>query len=329
MKNKNPHKGGKEFPEPKFEELSRSEGEDDESYQPSREEDDLDESGGLKKVLVTGSRGQLGIELLRVIPPDFEVAGVDLEEMDITNPDDVLSCFYLHRPDIVIHSAAMTDVEGCETKPEEAFRVNGMGTQNIVAAAREFNAVMLYLSTDYVFNGEKSTPYLEFDQPDPINVYGMSKLMGEMNVREVLNRFFIVRTSWLIGKGKNFVRTILNLAKERRELRVVDDQVGKPTFAADLALALKSLVNTPFFGTYHVTNSGETSWFKLAEKVIEIAGLNAKVVPIRTQEYPTKARRPKNSSLANASFEVRNLFKMPNWEESLKAYLKDEGFKLK
>jgi len=329
MKNKHPHKGGSEFPEPKFEELARSEREDDESYQPSREEDELDESGGLKRILVTGSRGQLGIELLRVLPPDFEVAGVDLEEMDITNPDDVLSCFYLHHPDIVIHSAAMTDVEGCETKPEEAFRVNGMGTQNIVAAAREFNAVMLYLSTDYVFDGEKSTPYLEFDQPNPINVYGMSKLMGEMNVREVLNKFFIVRTSWLIGKGKNFVRTILNVAKDRDELRVVDDQIGKPTFAADLALALKSLVNAPFFGTYHVTNSGETTWFKLAEKAVELTSVNAKVVPIRTQEYPTKARRPRNSSLANAAFEVRNLFRMPTWEESLKVYLKDEGYNVK
>jgi dTDP-4-dehydrorhamnose reductase len=223
----------------------------------------------------------------------------------------------------------MTDVEGCEAKPEEAFRVNAMGTQNIVAAAREFNSVLLYLSTDYIFDGEKSTPYLEFDLPNPINVYGMSKLMGEMTVREVLCKFYVVRTSWLIGKGKNFVRTILNLGKDRDELRVVDDQIGKPTFAADLASALKSLINTPFFGTYHITNSGETTWFKLAEKAAELAGVNTRVVPIRTQEYPTKARRPKNSSLANAAFEVRNLMKMPSWEESLKTYLKEEGYNVK
>ncbi len=294
--------------------------------EPVRDEEEYFDAGGAKKVLVTGSKGQLGLKLLEILPPDFEVAGVDIEEMDVTNPDDVLSCFYLHRPDIVIHTAAMTDVEGCEVTPETAFRVNGIGTQNIVAAAREFDAVMLYLSSDYVFDGEKSTPYLEFDQPRPINVYGKSKLMGEMSVREVLNKFFVVRTSWLIGPGKNFVRTILNLARERDELRVVDDQIGKPTFAHDLARAIKALVNTPFFGTYHVTNSGETTWYKLAVKAIEFAGLKTKVVPIMTQEYPTKARRPRNSSLANVAFEVRNLVVMPHWEDSLKAYLKAEQF---
>ena len=158
MENKQPKDSGPEFSNPKFEDLD-GEGENDEGYyQPSGEEDDIEESGGVKKVLVTGSRGQLGVELIKVLTPDFDVAGVDIEEMDITNPDDVLSCFYLHHPDIVIHSAAMTDVEGCEAKPEEAFRVNAMGTQNIVAAAREFNSVLLYLSTDYVFDGEKSTP---------------------------------------------------------------------------------------------------------------------------------------------------------------------------
>ncbi len=146
-----------------------------------------------------------------------------------------------------------------------------------------------------------------------------------MTVREVLNKFFVVRTSWLIGRGKNFVKTIINLGKDRDELRVVDDQVGKPTFALDLAMALKSLINSPFFGTYHITNSGETSWFKLAEKVVDLAGVNTRVVPIRTQEYPTKARRPKNSSLANVAFEIRNFMQMPSWEESLKTYLKNEG----
>lgn len=325
MKNKLPQEDNPEFPDPNVEDLERSDDGDSAYYQPSSEEDEFEDAGGLKKVLVTGCRGQLGIELMKFLPPDFDVSGVDIEEMDITNPDDVLSCFYLHRPNIVIHSAAMTDVEGCEAKPEDAFRVNTMGTQNIVAAAREFDAVVLYLSTDYVFDGEKSTPYLEFDLPGPVNVYGMSKLMGEMTVREVLNKFFVVRTSWLIGKGKNFVQTIISLGKERDELRVVDDQIGKPTFATDLAQALKALINTPFFGTYHITNSGETTWFKLAEKVIELANINAHVVPIRTQEYPTKARRPKNSSLANVAFEVRNFMQMPPWEEGLKAYLKAEG----
>jgi len=326
MKDKLPQDGGKsEFSDANIEDLERH-GEGEMFDDPIGEEEEYEETGGTKNVLVTGSRGQLGLKLMEILPPDFEVAGVDIEEMDITNPDDVLSCFYLHHPDIVVHTAAMTDVEGCEVTPEEAFRVNAMGTQNIVAAAREFNAVLLYLSTDYVFDGAKPTPYLEFDQTGPINVYGMSKLMGEMTVREVLNKFFVVRTSWLIGPGKNFVRTILNVAKERDELRVVDDQIGKPTFAHDLAHAIKALINTPFFGTYHITNSGETTWFKLAAKAVELAGLNTKVVPIMTQEYPTKARRPKNSSLANVGFEVRNLIQMPHWEDALKAYLREEGF---
>ena len=175
-----------------------------------------------------------------------------------------------------------------------------------------------------MFSTVRNRPhYLEFDQPNPINVYGMSKLMGEMTVREVLNKFFVVRTSWLIGKGKNFAQTIIKLGKGRDELRVVDDQIGKPTFSVDLALALKALINTPFFGTYHITNAGETTWFKLAEKVVELTGMKTKVVPIRTQEYPTKARRPKNSSLANVAFEIRDLIQMPSWEESLKRYLKE------
>lgn len=325
MKDKLPQDGSKsEFSDANIEDFERH-GEGGMFDDPIGEEEEYEETGGTKKILITGSCGQLGLKLMEILPPDFEVAGVDIEEMDITNPDDVLSCFYLHHPDIVVHTAAMTDVEGCEVTPEEAFRVNAMGTQNIVAAAREFNAVLLYLSTDYVFDGEKPTPYLEFDQPSPINVYGMSKLMGEMTVREVLNKFFVVRTSWLIGPGGNFVRTILNVAKERDELRVVDDQIGKPTFAHDLAHAIKALINTPFYGTYHITNSGETTWFKLAAKAIELAGLNTKVVPIMTREYPTKARRPKNSSLANVGFEVRNLMQMPHWEDALKAYLKEEG----
>ncbi len=329
MEDKLPKDAGKpDFSEANIEDLDVRG--DDEMYDtPMGEEEEYEDSGGLKKVLVTGSRGQLGVKLLEILSPDFEVAGVDIEEMDITNPDDVLSCFYLHHPQIVIHTAAMTDVEGCEVTPEEAFKVNAMGTQNIVAAAREFDAVLLYLSTDYVFNGEKPTPYLEFDQTNPINVYGMSKLMGEMTVREVLNKFFVVRTSWLIGPGRNFVRTILNLAGERDELRVVDDQIGKPTFAHDLAHAIKALINTPFYGTYHVTNAGETTWYKLAAKACELAGINSNIVPIMTQEYPTKARRPKNSSLANVAFEVRNLMQMPHWEDALKAYIKEEGFSTK
>ncbi|HDS31193.1 MAG TPA: dTDP-4-dehydrorhamnose reductase, partial [Firmicutes bacterium] len=212
-----------------------------------------------KTVLITGHLGQLGNALVQLMKSDYRVCGVDLDEMDITRVEEIAGTFYLHQPDVVIHTAAMTDVDGCELDPEKAIRINAIGTQNLVIAAEEFNSIFVHLSTDYVFPGTSNSPYIECDPVGPLSWYGKSKLMAENFVRNMLFRYFIVRTSWLVGeKGRNFVKIMLKLAREKDELTVVDDQRGCPTFASDLAKAIRELIETPYYGTYHITNSGET-----------------------------------------------------------------------
>jgi len=275
-----------------------------------------------KMVLVTGHKGQLGQALMDLLQPDFKVAGVDLDEMDITVAEEVAGTFYLHQPDIVIHTAAMTDVDGCELDPEKAIRVNALGTQNLVIAAEEFNSVFVYLSTDYVFPGTSKRPYVECDPTGPLSWYGKSKLLGEEYVRNMLFRFFIVRTSWLVGeKGRNFVKMILKLARERDELTVVNDQRGCPTFASDLARAVRDLIDTPYYGTYHITNAGETTWYDFAVRILAEAGVNTPVRPITTAELGRPAPRPAYSVLSGLLFSERGFTPLGPWEEALTEYL--------
>lgn len=279
-----------------------------------------------KTVMVTGHKGQLGQALMELLIPDFRVCGVDLDEMDITVAEEVAGCFYLHQPDIVIHTAAMTDVDGCELDPEAAIRANSLGTQNLVIASEEFNCVFVYLSTDYVFPGNSNRPYFECDPTGPLSWYGKSKLLGEEFVRNMLFRYFIIRTSWLVGeKGRNFVKMILKLAREKDELTVVNDQLGCPTFARDLAKAIRELVDTPYYGTYHVTNSGETTWYDFAIKILAEAGLDTPVRPITTEELNRPAPRPFYSVLSGLLFKERGFTPLRSWEEALNEYLKNIG----
>jgi dTDP-4-dehydrorhamnose reductase len=279
-----------------------------------------------KTVLITGHKGQLGSALMDLLQPDFKVAGVDLDEMNITVAEEVLGTFYLHQPDIVIHTAAMTDVDGCELSPENAMRINALGTQNLVIAAEEFNSVFVYLSTDYVFPGDSQTPYSECDPPHPLSWYGKSKLLGEQYVRSMLFRYFIVRTSWLVGeKGRNFVKIMLKLAREKPELTVVNDQMGCPTFASDLALAIREMLGTPYYGIYHVTNSGETTWYDFAVKILEEAGLTTPIRPITTKELSRPAPRPAYSVLSGIVFRERGFTPLRPWEEALREYLTNLG----
>jgi dTDP-4-dehydrorhamnose reductase len=279
-----------------------------------------------KTVLITGHKGQLGAALMELLQPDYRVAGVDLDEMDITRTEEVASSFYLHHPDIVIHTAAWTDVDGCELEPEKAVRVNALGTQNLVIAAEEFNSVFVYLSTDYVFPGDSSSPYLECDNVGPLSWYGKSKLLGEQYVRAMLFRYFIVRTSWLIGeKGRNFVKMILKLAREKDELKVVKDQRGCPTFASDLAIAIRQLVETPYYGTYHVTNSGETTWYDFAVRILKEAGIPTPVRAITSRELGRPAPRPAYSVLSGMLFKQRGFEPLRSWEEALVDYLDKIG----
>lgn len=275
-------------------------------------------------IAVTGGRGMLGSDLCRVLSEKHRVFCLDLPDFDITDADLVRSKLSDLNPEAVIHCAAFTDVDGCERDPEKAFRVNGLGTQNVVYACMGKRVKLMYISTDYVFDGSKKTPYIEEDAPTPLSVYGKSKLAGEMAIRGHRHRFFIVRTSWLFGKnGKNFVSTILKLAGENPELRVVNDQRGSPTFAADLAEGLVRLIESDFFGIYHLTNSGECTWYDFAREILEEAGIKKPVHPLSSEDLVRPAPRPANSVLANAHYFLRGFPPLRSYREALRAYMEE------
>ncbi|MBU0549327.1 MAG: dTDP-4-dehydrorhamnose reductase, partial [Candidatus Omnitrophica bacterium] len=228
------------------------------------------------KVLVTGSKGMLGSILTEVLSAEFEVKGIDIEDSDIIDTEKTTKIIKNYNPGIIIHTAGFTDVDECELNQKKAFSINSLGTKNVAGAANEVGATLFYISTDYVFDGKKSIPYTESDIPNPVNIYGKSKLEGEEIIRNNLTKYFILRTSWLFGpRGKNFVSTILQKAKENDRLQVVDDQVGSPTYTLDLADAIRFLLSTlnsqllsGYYGIYHITNAGSCSWYEFAKEII-------------------------------------------------------------
>lgn len=283
------------------------------------------------RVLVTGSCGMLGRLVCSSLSAEHTVLATDIvgecEQLDISNTDRVFEVFGRFQPETVIHCAAMTDVDGCERDPDRAYLVNAIGTWNIACACAHFGCPVVYVSTDYVFDGTKESPYTEFDKPNPINVYGASKLAGEEAVRDLCAKHFIVRTSWVVAPhGKNFALTILNLAKQRivenetdKPLTIVADQIGSPTYAKDLAQFLSSLVGSPLYGIYHFTNSGYCSWYEFASKVIEFAGIDqVKVVPIKSEDWPTPTRRPKYSVLRHYRLELLGRDNVRDWKEAVR-----------
>lgn len=274
------------------------------------------------KILVTGKTGQLGHDLYELLKDKEEVIAVGREEFDITDINSTQKFIKEYLPDVIVHCAAYTKVDDCEKNKDLAYKVNAIGTGNVASICRDIGAKMVYISTDYVFDGTKNTPYLEFDTPNPLNVYGKSKLAGEEIVKEILDKHYIVRTSWLYGiNGNNFVKTMLRLSKERSIIKVVNDQHGIPTFTRDLAEGLYFLIKTDAYGTYHITNSGETTWYEFAKKIFEISKINVMVEPITTEEYNAPALRPKYSVLDNYILKLRFNYEMRNWEEGLKTYL--------
>jgi dTDP-4-dehydrorhamnose reductase len=273
------------------------------------------------RLLVTGARGMLGNDLVPELSSRHEVVGVDVQEFDITNPRAVRE-IEQRKPERVMHLAAYTDVDGCESQSEKAYAVNALGTRHVALACQKLNAPMLYLSTDYVFDGTKATPYYEWDAPNPRSVYGKSKWAGEQEVREHLSRFFLVRTSWLVGKkGRNFVDKILRLAGEKDDLEVVDDQRGSPTFTPDLSKAISWLIESDVFGTYHITNSGDCTWYDFAGEIIRQTGLKKQVRPTDSQTYRSPAERPAYSVLANFAYQGIGGPSLPSWQGALKNYL--------
>jgi dTDP-4-dehydrorhamnose reductase len=277
------------------------------------------------KILITGAGGQLGRDLVKVLGGQHQLYPFG-HDLDITDYSKIVSTISSIKPDLVIHAAAMTDVDGCELNPDQAFKVNALGTQNVALACRQSNAKILYLSTDFVFDGKKREPYAEFDPPNPLSVYGKSKLAGENYIITLLPNYFIVRTAWLYGReGMNFVKTILKLAEEKNELKVVNDQVGSPTYSCDLAQMIAKIIETDFFGTYHVTNAGGVSWYEFAKKILEMAGIKGvRVTPITSEELNRPAPRPAYSVLRNYVLELRGIGRMRNFEDALKDYFSED-----
>jgi dTDP-4-dehydrorhamnose reductase len=269
----------------------------------------------------------LGQDVAAWVRPRHEIVPVDLPEVDITRPGALAACIRDSQPDVVIHAAAFTAVDECERQPELAFRVNSEGTRHVAWAARQAGLPLLYLSTDYVFDGEKPTPYVEGDAPHPLSVYGRSKLEGERHVEELLQAYWIVRTSWLFGPcGKNFVSTILDRARAGTALRVVNDQIGAPTYTMHLAAALEEIITRGEYGLYHATNQGACSWFEFARTILREAGMDeSRVAPIPTSASGRPAPRPRNSRLAATHLEQQRLPLPPPWQEGLRCYLLREG----
>jgi len=270
--------------------------------------------------LVTGSKGQLGKEVLKLYS-DENITGVDIGEMDITDAEQTIDFITEFHPDIVIHAAAMTDVDGCEKNKEAAYKVNTLGTRNVALACQKAGAEMLYVSTDFVFNGDKDDNYNEFDIPSPLSIYGKSKYEGEKLVKELLNKFYIVRTAWLYGNGNNFVKKMLSLAENNDSLSIVSDQQGTPTYAKDLAIAISKIVDSGLYGTYHASNSGSCSWYSFAKKIFEIKGIDIDINPTTAEEFGSSAERPDYSVMNNFALESQDIYRMRDWEEALKDYL--------
>jgi dTDP-4-dehydrorhamnose reductase len=280
----------------------------------------------MKKILVTGADGMLGTDLVRHLRrgPHIVLA-TTIRSLDITDRDQVRRVLLSRRPGIVIHTAAYTAVDRAETERNLCMAVNHEGTKNIALSCREIGAELIYISTDYVFDGKKRTPYVETDTPSPINVYGESKWLGEEAVRTLVERHKICRSSWLIGLhgvgGMNFVEKILHAASAGNVLRVVDDQIGRPTFTFDFALLLEWVMGLHERGIFHLTNTGECSWYNLAQCVLEMSGRSdVEIVPVSSTEYQAAARRPANSLLNSPRLESLGISPLRHWREALRDY---------
>jgi len=288
------------------------------------------------KILVTGANGQLGSDLVLILKNDYDLTPIDIDELNITDESSVRKYLALIRPNIIIHSAAYTDVDGCETNIDLAMSVNAEGTKNIALTCKEISAKMIYFSTDYVFNGEKSSPYRESDNPDPVTVYGRSKLLGEQFIQEILDDYVIIRIAWLYGfKGHNFVKTIIKLGQQQmrekadgmtiQSLKIVNDQTGNPTWSRELALQTKCCIENDLKGLFHGSAGGECSWYEFAKLIFEKLNLDVDIKRCKTDEFPRPAKRPRYSSLENDCLSKIGLDQMRNYKDALNDFLDQFG----
>jgi dTDP-4-dehydrorhamnose reductase len=274
-------------------------------------------------ILITGFNGQLGYDLAKICH-DKSIAylGIDKNQLDITDKEAVNTFFNMHSIDAVIHCAAYTAVDTAEDDKDVCNKVNIEGTKNIVDACQKAGSKLLFISTDYVFDGKKKDLYETHDSTSPLSIYGQSKAIAENYTKENLSKYFIVRISWAFGiNGKNFVRTMLRLGKEKDSISVVSDQFGSPTYTKDVAQLLVDIIQSEKYGIYHATNEGFCSWSELAEYIMIKASCKAKIIPILTSEYPTKAKRPMNSRLSKKSLDDAGFSRLPSWKDAIDRYL--------
>ena len=274
-------------------------------------------------ILVTGANGQLGFDVINELKKrDVEFLGIGRKELDVTNTNAVNDYIGIVRPKCIIHCAAYTEVDKAEDEKELCCKANVLGTENIAKACKDVNAKMIYISTDYVFNGNGNSPFEVDGSIGPLSVYGKSKYAGELRVKEILDNYFIVRVSWVFGiNGSNFVKTMLKLGKEKEIINVVCDQIGSPTYTVDLAVLLCEMAQSEKYGVYHATNEGVCSWAEFASEIMKTANLESKIIPVFTSDYISRAIRPLNSRLSKKSL-ISNGFKLlPNWTNALERFL--------
>lgn len=277
------------------------------------------------KVLVTGVKGQLGFDVINELGKrNIEAVGVDIDEMDITNAAQVEEVITKAVPDAVIHCAAYTAVDAAEDNVEICRKVNAEGTKNVAEVCGKLDIKMMYISTDYVFNGQGTRAWEPDDEREPLNVYGQTKYEGELAVEQHVKKFFTVRIAWVFGvNGKNFIKTMLNLGKTHDQLTVVNNQTGSPTYTYDLARLLVDMIQTEKYGRYHATNEGLCTWYEFACEIFKQAGLDVKVTPVTSDEYPAKAKRPENSRMNKEKLKENGFEPLPSWQDALNRYLKE------
>ena len=277
------------------------------------------------KVLVTGAKGQLGTDLMNELEKrGIEGIGVDVQEMDITDAEACRCVIKNSGADAVIHCASYTAVDAAEDNVDLCRRINGEGTRNVAQACKEADIKLMYISTDYVFDGQGTRPWEPDDERHPLNVYGQTKYEGELAVEELSDKYFIVRIAWVFGvAGKNFIKTMLRLGKERGAVSVVDDQVGSPTYTYDLARLLVDMIQTDKYGRYHATNEGLCSWYEFAKEIFRQAGMDVPVTPVSSDAFPAKATRPSNSRLNKDKLSENGFERLPAWQDALGRFLKE------
>ena len=288
----------------------------------------------MKKILVTGCNGQLGRAIrkeyaeqnIEFINTDV-VAGDGIVSLDITNIDVVMNMVKDAKPDVIINCAAHTNVDKCEEQEDLAYKINAIGPRNLSIAATEVDAKMIHISTDYVFEGNGTRPYIEFDKPNPISAYGRTKLEGENFVKQFASRFFMLRTAWLYGDGRNFVKTMLSLSEKHDELNVVCDQLGSPTRAVELAKMIHFLEGTDNYGIFHATCEGDTNWAEFADEIMKQAGKKTRINHVTSKQYkemnPASANRPAYSILENYMIKLTSDYRMADWQDALTVYMKE------